>query len=377
MVASARRRFAQANAFLAAAFGYWLEIFPEVAREVRRWRRTARAIPDPWLRELALQTQAQERGNLEGAAAFAVLVPRSHRRAVTRAAVAFQALYDYIDTLAEQPVPDPVAHGRVLHLALLAALDARRPHADYYAHCPTGQDGGYALSLIERCRAALATLPSYSAVRPAALTATRRMVDYQALNHAHEPDHAALRAWALELTPAESGLRWWETAAGAASSLAVFALIAAAADPAVTPEQASAMEGAYFPWIGALHVLLDSLVDLDADLDSGDHSLVEHYGCPQEAAHRLAGIAERALGATGQVAQGARHATILAAMTSFYLSRPGALVPGALPATELVLATLGSLAMPAMAVLKVRNTLGRIAGARGSSAAPIQGHPVT
>lgn len=361
MVAPARRGFAQANAFVEAAFSYWLGIFPEATREVRRWRRLARAIPDPRLRELALSTQAQERGNLEGAAAFAVLVPRSHRRAVTRAAVSFQALYDYIDTLAEQPVEDAMAHGRTLHLALLAALDSGRPHVDYYAHFPVGRDGGYARSLIEDCRAALAGLPSYGAVQAAALAATRRMVDYQAFNHADGADHAGLREWALELTPPGSGLRWWETAAGAASSLAVFALMATAADPDVTPEEAYAMETAYFPWIGALHVLLDSLIDLTADLESGDHSLVEHYGCPQETARRLAGIAQRALGATDEVSHGVRHATILAGMASFYLSRPGALGPGALPATELVLSTLGRLTAPAMALLRVRNALGRIA----------------
>ena len=34
-----------------------------------------------------------------------------------------------------------------------------------------------------------------------------------------------------DLTPPDTGLHWWETAAAAASSLSVFALIAAAAQP--------------------------------------------------------------------------------------------------------------------------------------------------
>ncbi len=362
MVAPARRRLAAANVFAAAAVSYWLDVFPSASGQLRHWRRQARAIPDPRLRELALTTLAGERGNLEGAAAFAVLVPRAHRREVTCAAVAFQALYDYVDTLAEQPVADPQAHGRAVHMALLAALDPRRPHVDYYEHVPGGEDGGYVVSLIDTCRDALGRLPSFEAVRPSALAATCRMVDYQALNHTCAAERAGLRRWAAGLTPPDCDLRWWEAAAGAASSLGVFALMAAAGRPGLTTAQARELEGAYFPWVGALHVLLDSLVDWADDLDSGDHSLVEHYSCPQEAARRLARIAEQALAATSGIAQSAQHAAILAAMASFYLARPSALGPSARPAASGVLRTFGSLATPAVAVLRVRDTVGRLAG---------------
>ncbi|HYM67597.1 MAG TPA: DUF2600 family protein, partial [Patescibacteria group bacterium] len=111
-----------ASAFAGAAGRYWLGVFPHISRELRHWRERAGEIPDPVLRRLALLTQRSERGNLEGAAAFAVLVPRAHRARVVRAVVAFQATYDYVDTLAEQPSADPVANGRQLHLALLTAL---------------------------------------------------------------------------------------------------------------------------------------------------------------------------------------------------------------------------------------------------------------
>jgi tetraprenyl-beta-curcumene synthase len=363
--------------FAAAAFSYWLDVFPSARGQLRHWRRQARAIPDPRLRDLAVTTLAAERGNLEGAAAFAVLAPRVHRREVTRAAVAFQALYDYVDTLAEQPVVDPLAHGRAMHSALPAALDPSLPHADYYEHAFSCQDGGYVERLIESCRTALGGLPSFDAVRPSALAATCRMVDYQALNHTCSGDRAGLRNWADGLTPPDCDLRWWEAAAGAASSMGVFALMAAAGRPGLTRAQAEEMESAYFPWVGALHVLLDSLVDWADDLDSGDHSLVEHYCCPQEAARRLAGIAEQALTATGEVAQSAQHALILAAMASFYLARPTTLAPAAQPAATGVLQAFGSLATPAVAVLRVRDKMGRLEGLFGALNTPICGHPGT
>ena len=330
-------------------------------REIRRWQQRARQIPDPRLRRFALSTQAGERGNPEGAAAFAVLAPRPHRAAVVGAAVAFQALYDYIDTLAEQPARDPVANGQTLHLALLAALDAERPHCDYYEHSDTAGDGGYVRAMIGRCREALAPLPSYGAVCGPALRAAHRMASYQSLNHGGAGQgHDGLARWAAGLTPAGSGLHWWETAAGAASSLGVFALIAGAARPGLGAIETEAVEDAYFPWIGALHVLLDSLVDHAADLRSGHHSLVDHYPCPEEAGRRLGAIAAQALQATGEITQGLHHALILAAMASFYLSRPDAHSPTAQPATERVLETMGSLAAPTMAVLRARRSAERL-----------------
>ena len=272
-----------------------------------------------------------------------------------RALVAFQATYDYIDTLAEQPSADPVANGRQLHLALLTALDPDGDHADYYEHSATGGDNGYMENLIDTCRFAFAALPWHAAVAEPALRAAQRMGAYQSLNHVTGADaHGALAHWAAGLTPPGSGLRWWETAAGAASSMTVFALLAAAAQPALGADEVAITENAYFPWIGALHVLLDSLIDLSADSEAGHHSLVDHYASAEEAANRLGGIAGRALSQTEQLPNGVQHTTILAAMSSFYLSAPTTATPAASPATERVLETMGSLAKPTMAVLRAR-----------------------
>ncbi|HEY4896999.1 MAG TPA: DUF2600 family protein [Solirubrobacteraceae bacterium] len=363
MVALSRRRLALANAFAAAAGRYWLGVFPQVGRELRHWRDLAQQIPDPVLRHLALITQDSERGNLEGAAAFAVLAPRGVRANVVRAAVAFQATYDYIDTLAEQPCVDPVANGHRLHLALLRALEPGGEHPDYYEHNPGHSDNGYMTKLIDACRRSLVALPSYGSVAETALRATRRMIAYQSLNHGAEGDtHEALARWASSETPPGTELRWWETAAGTASSLTVFALIAAAGRPLMSATDAVTMERAYFPWIGALHVLLDSLIDRDADAETGHHSLVDHYESAEEAASRLSTIAARALQATELVPESIQHAMILAAMTSFYLSAPCARSPAAALATERVLDTMGTLATPTMVVLRARRAAGRLIG---------------
>jgi tetraprenyl-beta-curcumene synthase len=342
-----------------AAAVYWLEVFPNVRREVAGWRRRAAAIPDGRLARLALDTQTHERGNLDGAAVFALLAPRRLRGAVIRAAVSFQALYDFLDTLAELPVADPVANGRALHGALLAALDPQRPPERWFEHSGFAGDGGYVEALVGACRGALAVLPGYAAIAPQTLEAASRMLSYQAFNHGpRDSERASLRSWALALTPPGSGLEWWETAAGAASSLGVFALLAAAAEQTPGGLGARAAAEAYFPWVGALHVLLDSLVDREVDLRSGDHSLVDHYPCADVAAERLGTIAAESARRLDALARGRRHALILAAMAAFYLSRPAAQSPFAAPAAARVMAALGPAARPAAAMLRVRAALG-------------------
>ncbi len=330
---------------------------------MRHWRRRAAEISDPLLRGHALAAQQAERGNLEGAAAFAVLAPRLHRATVVRATVAFQVAYDYVDALAERPSDDPIANGYQLHLALLAALDPTREHLDYYRYTFASHDDGYLESLADACRDALLELPSYESVLDAAILAVERMIVYQSLNHGDHmrpADTRMLASWAASVTPAHSDLRWWETAAGTASSLSVFSLFAAACRPSLHPGEMSAVEVAYFPWIGALHVLLDSLVDRAVDKQTGHHSLVEHYGSVEEAAARIGLIATRAMRATSTVPQASQHALILAAMASFYLSAPGARTSHASPVARRVLEAMGSLARPTMAVLRASRSANRI-----------------
>jgi tetraprenyl-beta-curcumene synthase len=350
------RGTALAAGFTGAARRYWLGVFPRVCREVEHWRRQAAEIPDPVLRRLALENLRSERLNLDGAAAFAAFVPGGRRSAVVRAQVAFQAAYDYVDTLAEQPSDDPVRNGDRLHRALRAALDPGAPRIDYYEHHRYREDGGYLVNLIERCRRALHELPSYAAVAAPAIGAAARIVSYQSLNLAESRGgHGALERWARARTPPGSDLRWWETAASAGSSLGVFVLIAAAAERAVRAQDASAIAAAYFPWIGSLHTLLDSLIDRHEDAVAGQCSLLDYYSSPEEAAARMALLAGESLRRARALPRGGEHALVLAGMTSHYLSMPAASLPDALPAARSVLAAMGGLAVPTMLVMGARH----------------------
>ncbi|HWY18253.1 MAG TPA: DUF2600 family protein [Solirubrobacteraceae bacterium] len=356
-----RRRIALAVSFAGAARRYWLGVFPSICAERRRRRVRALQIPDALLRRTAIESQCKW-GNVEGAAAFAAFVPHRHRRAAAQAMMCLQAAYNYLDALGEQPSSEPAANGRRLHQALLVALDPDASHLDYYAHSPHREDGGYLREIVDCARAALAELPSYAAVAPAALRAAERIVEFQSCNTGErQGDLQALERWARAATPPGSDLRWWEVAAAGGSSLCVYALIALAADPELDPRAVTAVADAYFPWIGALHSLLDNLVDASEDRATGQHSLIGAYASPLQAAARMRRLAERSLQAAAALPGGRGHTLMLAAMASFYLCTPEASTPQALEVTRAVLDELDGAAALAMLVFRTRLRARRLA----------------
>jgi tetraprenyl-beta-curcumene synthase len=354
--------------FADAARRYWTGVFPQIAGELSHWHDRAGEIPDPALRRLALDAQ-RKRGNIEGAAAFATFAPHHSRTTVVRALVALQAAYDYLDVLAEQPQPDPVAGARGLHEALLDSLDpalgtvsqAARQH-DYYAQYPQDGDGGYLAELVDTCRTALAKLPSYPVVAAIARRSAARILEFQSLNLSKsQGDHDALARWGRAQTPAASDLRWWESAAAGGSPLGLYALIAAAADPAIATADAEAIEHAYFPWIGGLHSLLDHLVDRSEDAAAGQRNLIDYYASPQEAAIRMQALAAQSVFAARALLRGRQHTVMLAGMAGYYLSSPEASAPGARPIARNLRETIGGLTTPTLFVFKARRLAGHLA----------------
>jgi tetraprenyl-beta-curcumene synthase len=316
---SAHRRLGLAPVFAATVLRYTGSILPQVRRELSYWRACAAEIPDPVLRNLAYEALGK-RGNIEGAALFATLAPRTHRRETVCALVCFQLAYNYLDALGERSSAYPTATAHQLHQALLVALDPYALHCDYYARYPHHDDRGYLSELVDACRAALAGLPAYRAVAGRAQTAAARIVAFQSLNLSEsQGGHNTLKRWALREIPAGSGLTWSEVAAAAGSSLLVHALIAVAAQSGANVDL-DALERAYFPHLSALHSLLDSLVDRAEDEQHGQHSLLDYYSSTSLAALNLGSLARSAKASLELLPDSAKHEVIMSAMASYYLS---------------------------------------------------------
>lgn len=355
--------------FARLALVYWTTVFPTAVWELRRWRCRAERILDDVLRRCALDALDSKAWNPQGAAAFAVLARPRHRLAVVRALVIFQLAYDYLDTLSEQPGATTRANAWQLHRALVAVfIPDRDPPSSYYRHHPHDADGGYLASLLGTCRAAFIHLPSHACVVGPLAVHAGRIAEYQALN-AH-PDERTFGNWARTLTPPQPGLRWWELAAAAGSSLVIHALIAAASHPDLRGRDIDRIQAAYVPWIGGLHTLLDSLVDHHEDMSAGSHSFVAHYASAGETATRLGTLAKRSIELAAHLRDGDRHLLIVAAMSSYYLSAPEAQHPHACAATRGILAALGTPGRLAMHVFRLLRTL----SVGGQSASLREGH---
>jgi tetraprenyl-beta-curcumene synthase len=313
---------------------FWLSVFPLVRDELHAWEDVAGTIPDPRLRELALATLQEESLSAMGAALVATTA-RRHNPELVRLLVALQLAWDYIDTLAEQPADDPVATGVQLHRALVDAVAAEPPRRDYHRLYP-GDDGGYLLALVERCRGASASLPAFDRVRPAA-AGELHTAEIQYANHAPPARReAVLRAWAAEQTR-DDDARWFELAAAASSSLGVLALLALAADATAGDATVAQLHAAYVPWVDALTALLDSVVDRPADARAGLPSWVDQYSSDAAAAERLADVTSRAVAGVRALPNGGRHVAIVTGMIAMHLSQPTARLPGVQPMTRAVL----------------------------------------
>jgi tetraprenyl-beta-curcumene synthase len=349
---------AQMWTFIRAAHCYWLNVYPSARAEWVAWWRHAEQIPDRTLRNAAFSALLTKSDVLEGAVAFAAFVPPGSRHDVVRAIASLEIAFDYLDNVVELPNPDPIRNGRCLCQALRAISEPDMIHPNYYEHQAARDDSGYLEALVNTCRAALAKLPSYPIIAEPVHRALSRIVLYQSLNHGDaKGSHDTFREWACSQSVPGTGLRWWETGAAMGSQLAVLALIAAAADPAMRVEHAISIESAYFPWVGALSTLLDSVIDQRTDRAENQRSLVDYYDSPRVTAERLQLIAVEARRAITPLADASNHMMILAAMAAFFHSRPQTSAPAVSQVTQAVFKAVGWRASSALLFFRVQQAL--------------------
>lgn len=332
---------------------YWPTVMPIVHAQLHRWERHARAIPDPFLKALALEKLQQERFNAEVAATLATLTPRAHRTLAVQAIVAFEVMYDYLDGLTEQPTPDPLRNGHQLFQAFTDALNPHiEPTADYYHYYPKTEDGGYLHELTSTVKAALARLPATSAIAETARASAARCAEAQIRAHAAPYVGAAqLEHWATRKARA-TGLEWREFLAGAvASVLAIHALIAAAGDRRMTLKLAIEIDTAYLS-ISALSTMLDSLIDYEHDVHTGRPWYLQHYEDRDLLAHQLTTVARHAATQTRTLPNSAHHTMTLVGVVAYYTSAPAADSELARPVVTHIHRELQPLIKPTLAVMR-------------------------
>jgi tetraprenyl-beta-curcumene synthase len=312
-------------ALVLANLRYWSGVAPTVREQLSRWKAIARAIPDPALRAIAIRKLTDERFNVETAAAIATIAKPSHRRDSTRAIVALQVMYDYLDLLTEHPVASAPADSDCLYEALLDAVTLEpvtlEPDiaGDYYHGHPGSPDGGYLGELVKTVKTSLAQLPAGHSVEEVMLHGAKRCAQAQRLCHQGAGAVIAEPAQGWTQAASDTDLRWPETlAAASASVLCLHAQIAAAADVHTTRREAEALDAAYLS-IGAL-TMLDSILDQDPDLATGELNYLRLYESPAAMSIRLALIARDAKRRAQTLPQGSHHVVTLLGIAAYYCS---------------------------------------------------------
>lgn len=353
----------QSWALAAAATRQLVWGLPAISREIRRWRLRALAIPDAPIREDALTSIEHKRGHTDGAALFWIL-PRRRSRELLRLLVAYEMIWDFLDSVNEHGAERGQENGLQLHLALVEALDPSASISDYYQHHPWREDGGYLRALVEACRRGCSVLPSYPRVQALVTRETTR-AQVLALNHDLNPAcrDASLQRWAkLEFDECQDA-SWFELSGAASASLTVHVLLALAAEPACTEHEVERACAAYFPWLSLATTMLDSYVDQLEDVANGDHSYIAHYETPAVAVRRVCEIIEHATRESRRLHNGCRHAVIVACMVAMYLSRDSARTPAMRATTDRFVEAGGSLTRMLLPILR----LWRIAYAQRSA----------
>lgn len=323
-----------------------------VLHEVAKWRFLATAIPDATIREDALVALEQKRPNMDGAALFWIITARRRPR-LLRLLVAYEIMADFLDSTIERGAYEGIANGRQLHRALVEAVDIRRPLSDYFRYHPWRDDGGYLPKLVEACRYGCITLPSYDCVRPLLVRAAT-LAQVQGLNH--ELDLAlresVLRVWAEHQIDLPDDIGWYEAAGAASAWLAIFPLMAVAAEPFTTMDCVTDVFSAYFPWFSLTATLLDSYGDLAEDQANKENSYIAHYGSLESAVQRIDEVVKQAAFEVCLLRRGARHSVILAAMVAMYLSKDSVMTPDMKPFSRQLLSAAGPLAVRLGPVLR-------------------------
>ena len=148
-------------------------------------------------------------------------------------------------------------------------------------------------------------------------------------------------------------LRWGEVVAAGGSSLPVLALLAGASGP-LDEEDAGRIAAAYYPWVSALHISLDGVIDRAADQLAGHVNQIGHYAGAQEAGERLACMASESLSRARGLPEGELHAVILAGMAGYYLAAAPTGEPDSATVSQAVLDVLGPSARLTRLVHKLR-----------------------
>jgi tetraprenyl-beta-curcumene synthase len=300
---------------------FMTRIVPISAANLAAIRERAAAIPDPQLRAQALASVDGKSYHIAGACILATFLPPDAARRYVAIVAPLETIYDYLDNLCDRHPGVRVEAYPVLHQAISDALDPSAPARDYYACGPAGDDGGYLRNLVQRTQHALADVPHLDLLRPRFAHAAQLYGEMQ--THKHYPAGERERrcvAWYEQHKERYKDIDWHEFASAAGSQFHVYGpLFEAFLD---RREAIAGTYDAYFPYVSAVHVLLDAFIDQAEDREHGELNFSRVYGGAAALRARVRSLFDAARLRLGALPGERAHRFVLDVMTLFYLSHP-------------------------------------------------------
>jgi tetraprenyl-beta-curcumene synthase len=298
---------------------FLMRIVPIAAASLAAIRDDAARIPDDRLRHEALASIDGKAYHVAGACILATFLDGAKTRAYIDIVAPLETIYDYLDNLCDRH-PE-VTHDAypVLHQAIADALDPNAEPRDYYAAGPPGEDGGYLRRLVARTQSALRGVPHEDRLRRYFAEAAELYAAMQTYKHLPRGERElACVAWYESHRARFSELDWHEFACAAGSQFQVYGPLYAAF--AGKPDEIGPTYDAYFPYLSALHVLLDSFIDQAEDRAFGELNFAAVYGGAPALQERMRFMARTARARFGGLSDPYRHRFVLEVMMLFYLS---------------------------------------------------------
>lgn len=298
----------------------FLDVRPRVHHHLQAWTARAGAIPDPELRRQALMSIGAKSFHCEGGGIYALLAGDNFEEAV-RFIVAYQTISDYLDNLCDRSTSQDPEDFRALHESMPQALVPGSDRTDWYRLHAERDDGGYLAELVETCRGVLRRVPSYGSVAPGLLRLAGLYGDLQVHKHVRPDDRLPrLEAWFATHKNGVPDLRWYEFAAATGSTLGIFCLVSSAFREGLSEAEAGQVEKSLFPWVQALHILLDYLVDQEEDRQGGDLNFCSYYSGEEDLLDRMKWIFIRAEEAVRGLPETPFHRMIIRGLLGIYLA---------------------------------------------------------
>ncbi|HTU71182.1 MAG TPA: DUF2600 family protein [Candidatus Baltobacteraceae bacterium] len=300
---------------------FLLRVVPLAAAALAEIRRRAELIPDDRLRFEALASVDGKSYHVAGACILATFLPAEAARAYVAIVAPLESIYDYLDSLCDRHPGVDVEAFPVLHRAIADALDPSAAPRDYYACGPAGEDGGYLRELVQRTQHALSAAPHLDLLLPHFAHAAALYGEMQ--THKHYPAGERERrcvGWYEQHRERYREIDWHEFASAAGSQFHVYAPLFEAFRN--RPQAIAGTYNAYFPYVSALHVLLDAFIDQAEDREHGELNFSRVYGGAAALRARLRRLFEAADERLRRLPGKRAHRFVLDVMTLFYLSHP-------------------------------------------------------